>query len=70
MAVFAITANDHFFGEYIAESAEQALDMYAQDAGYDDFADLQYQFPAHVSVIEKDIDALTSAVTTAAKSGV
>ena len=29
----------HYFGNWEAESAEAALDKYAQDAGYADFAD-------------------------------
>ena len=34
-------------GEYDADSAEHALDLWAQDAGYRDSADVEAQFPSH-----------------------
>jgi len=40
------TLSGHSFGVYTADSAEDALDLYAQDAGYIDFADAQTVAPA------------------------
>ena len=44
MSTYRITANDTDMGEYQAESSAQALDCYAQDAGYKDYADVIAQF--------------------------
>jgi hypothetical protein len=44
MNKYTITANDCDMGIYQAESEAHALDLYAQDAGYTDYADAAAQF--------------------------
>ena len=67
---FEITANDIFMGEYRVLNAEAALDAYARDAGYDDFAALIENVPGstreEVDVREIDLDKLCDAVSDAA----
>jgi hypothetical protein len=36
--IYQITANGVDFGQYVADSVEHARDLYAQDAGYTDYA--------------------------------
>lgn len=62
MPVFNITANDTDMGEYTADSAAEALDKYAQDAGYTDYADVSAQFGDDATATEIDTDALCQAV--------
>ena len=38
MKSFAVTANGQYMGTYQGESAEEALDAYAREAGYRDYA--------------------------------
>ncbi len=42
------------FGVWEAASKEEALDEYARDAGYDDYADLREQIPDHEDDPEYD----------------
>lgn len=65
MAYFQISANDTDMGEYSAENAEQALNEYARDAGYKDYADAVAQFGDDATAYEIDADALCDAVTKA-----
>ncbi len=67
MATFSISANDTDMGEYKADTAEQALDKYARDAGYKDYADAAAQVGDDATAREIDVDALCNAVT--AKTG-
>ena len=62
MATYAISAKDTDMGEYIADSAAAALDAYARDAGYTDYADVVAQFGDDATVVEIDTDALCLAV--------
>lgn len=43
MKDFQITANGTDMGTYQGETAEDALDAYAKDAGYEDYEDLASQ---------------------------
>lgn len=65
MAYFQISANDTDMGEYHADSAEQALNAYARDAGYKDYADVVEQFGDDATAHQIDSDALCDAVTQA-----
>lgn len=65
MAYFQISANDTDMGEYCAENAEQALNAYARDAGYRDYADAAAQFGDDAAAREIDQDALCAAVSKA-----
>ncbi|MDY0105321.1 MAG: DUF2525 domain-containing protein [Giesbergeria sp.] len=62
MAYFQISANDTDMGEYRAEDASQALDAYAKEAGYADYADVVAQFGDDAEAFEIDTDALCAAV--------
>ena len=62
MAVFQITANDTDMGEYTADSAADALDAYAKDAGYSNYSEVVAQFGDDAAAIEIDTDALCEAV--------
>ena len=74
MTTYEITANDVLMGEYKGISAEAALDAYARDAGYDDFAALLENVPGstrkEVDVCEIDMDKLCDAVADAAGQAV
>ena len=61
MAYFQISANGTDMGEYRAESAAQALDAYARDAGYDSYAEVVAQFGDDAEAFEIDVDALCAA---------
>lgn len=61
MAVFNISANDSNMGEYSGETAGQALDAYARDAGYTDYAEVIAQFGDDATAIKIDTDALCAA---------
>ena len=65
MAYFQISANDTDMGEYHADSAEQALNAYARDAGYKDYADAAAQFGDDAEAHQIDTDALRNSVTQA-----
>jgi hypothetical protein len=43
MAIFRVTANGIYLGTYAADSAQEARDLCAQDAGYRDEADMVAQ---------------------------
>ena len=62
MAVFQITANDTDMGEYTADSAAEALDAYARDAGYSDYSEVVAQFGDDAVAVEIDTDAICAAV--------
>ena len=74
MTTYEITANDVLMGEYKGINAEAALDAYARDAGYDDFAGLLEAVPGstrdEVEVFEIDMDKLCDAVADAAGQAV
>lgn len=74
MKTFEITANDVLMGEYKGVNAEAALDAYARDAGYEDFATLLENIPGstreEVDVCEIDMDKLCDAVAHAAGQAV
>jgi hypothetical protein len=61
-------------GEYRGEDEEAALDAYARDAGYADFADLLENVPGsnreEVEAFEIDTDKLVAAVESAAGEAV
>ncbi len=61
MPVFQISANDNNLGEYRGETAAEALDAYARDAGYRDYADVAAQFGDDASALQIDVGALTKA---------
>ena len=65
MAYFQISANDTDMGEYHADSAEQALNAYARDAGYKDYADVAAQVGDDATARQIDTDALCNSVTQA-----
>jgi hypothetical protein len=57
MSTFTIDANGSDMGCYVADTAAQALDAYARDAGYTDYADVVKQFGDDAEAIEIDTDA-------------
>lgn len=63
MAYFQISANDTDMGEYHADTADQALNAYARDAGYRDYADVVAQFGDDATARRIDTDALCDSVT-------
>lgn len=63
MSTFTIDANGSDMGCYVADTAAQALDAYARDAGYTDYADVVKQFGDDAEAIEIDTDALCEAVS-------
>jgi hypothetical protein len=70
MAVYHFTANDNPFGEYRAETEEQARDMYADDLGYGTWAEMFAEehlkgTESGIDVLEIDTKALCAAVTDA-----
>lgn len=70
MATFNISANDTNFGEYNGATAAEALDAYARDAGYADYADVVKQFGDDAIATEIDTDALCTAAGNFFKSAV
>ena len=44
MSTFFVGANGTPMGEFVAGNASEALDLYAQDAGYRDYAEVVAQF--------------------------
>ena len=71
---FEITANDVLMGEYNGSSTEAALDAFARDAGYENFAGVLENVPGstreEVDVREIDLDKLCDAVSDAAGESV
>lgn len=63
MATFQINANGTDMGEYTASTVAEALDKYARDAGYTDYADVVNQFGGDATAIEIDVAALCESVT-------
>lgn len=63
---FEIAANGNLMGEYSGENAEAAIDAYAREAGYEDFADLLSRVPGstreELDVFEIATDELVAAV--------
>lgn len=45
MNTYKVLVNGVLMGYYLAESVEDAFDVYARDAGYEDFADLLARLP-------------------------
>lgn len=64
--IFEIVANGNLFGEYEGENADAAIDAYAREAGYEDFADLLRRVPGstreELEVFEIDTEKLVNAV--------
>lgn len=71
---FEIAANGNLMGEYKGADKSAAIDAYARDAGYDDFADLLNQIEGssidELDVFEIDTEKLVSAVESAAGESV
>lgn len=71
---FEIAANGNLMGEYKGDTADAAIDAYASDAGYDDFADLLARVEGssrdELDVFEIDTEKLLSAVENAAGESV
>ena len=65
MAYFQISANDTDMGEYRGDSAEQALDRYAKEAGYASYEEVVKQFGDDAVAREIDADGLCKAVEAA-----
>jgi hypothetical protein len=57
MSTFFIEANGPM-GEYVADSASEALDLYARKAGYRDYADVVAQFGDDAKASRVDTVAL------------
>ena len=74
MKTYEITANDVLMGEYKGATEGAALDSYARDAGYEDFADILANVPGstreEMDVREIDMDKLINAVSEAAGEAV
>lgn len=62
MPIFHISANDIAMGEFSGETEADALDAYARDAGYKDYADVVAQFGDDATAVQLDTDALVAAV--------
>jgi hypothetical protein len=70
MNKYTITANDCDMGIYQAESEAHALDLYAQNAGYTDYADVAAQFgddAIATKTEECEMNTLKSTVSRAAE---
>ncbi len=71
---FEIAANGNLMGEYVGENADEAIDAYAREAGYEDFADLLSRVPGstrcELDVFEILTDKLVDAVEGAAGESV
>ena len=71
---FEISANGTLMGDYKGDSSDAAIDAYARDAGYDDFADLlacvDGSSKDELDVFEIDTDKLVSAIEAAAGESV
>ena len=63
MAIFSIDANGTDAGEYHGETAAEALDVYAREAGYADYAEVIKEFGDDAVAIEINIEALCIAVS-------
>lgn len=74
MTTYEITANDVVMGEYKGATPTAALDSYARDSGYENFADLLESVPGstreELDVCEIDMDKLCDAVAEAAGEAV
>lgn len=62
MPTFLVVANGSMMGEYHAESAADALDAYARDASYADYADVVSQFGDEATARRIDDGALCVSV--------
>ena len=71
---FEIAANGTLMGEYNGDDPDAAIDSFARDAGYKDFADviasIEGSSKDELFVFEIDTDKLVSAVETAAGESV
>lgn len=71
---FEITANETLMGEYEGADENAAIDAYARDAGYADFADLLENVPGstreEVEAFEIDTENLVAQVESAAGEAV
>lgn len=70
MRVFRIEANGEDLGEYKAQTNVDALNLYAQDAGYANYRAVSYQFGDDAEAFEIDTNALVKAVSDSAGSTV
>jgi len=58
MRWYRIEANGTFMGTFEGDSEEEALDRYAKDAGYTNFADRQTVAPCHDMFVEMATDEI------------
>jgi hypothetical protein len=66
MATFSISANDADMGEYMADTAPKALDAFARDAGYTNYAEaVVAQFGDNATAVKIDTQSLYDAVSKA-----
>ena len=70
MAIFSISANDTDMGTYSGATAQEALDKYATDAGYANYAEVVEEFGDDATATEIDTAALCAAVAEKTGSGV
>jgi len=64
MSTFFIEANGTPMGEFVADNAGEALDLYAQEAGYKDYSDVVAQFGDDATASRIDTVALALDVET------
>ena len=60
MKVYMVEANAQYIGAYEAESENNALDLYAQDAGYENYAEQASQFGDDAIAVQIDQKKLFS----------
>ena len=65
MSTFFIEANGTPMGEFVADNAGEALDLYAQEAGYKDYSDVVAQFGDDATASRIDTVALARDVENA-----
>jgi hypothetical protein len=65
MPTFSIDANGTDMGCYVASTKTEALDKFAEEAGYSSYQEAVEEVGDHALVIEIDTDALCHAVSEA-----